>query len=314
MTGEQQKITTLTLNPAIDQTVTLDSLQPGTVIRAKAVRFNAGGKGVNVAACLAAAGFAVTATGLLGKENSRFFQNFFAERRIEDRFLYIEDTTRTNIKLVTPDNTTDINLPGLKVTPAILDAIHQSVDNMQNDFLVLAGSLPPGCPDSFYADLVTRQQTGKTKIIVDCSGRSFKTLMKAEARPFCIKPNRDELAEWSGKTLETREDILTEARKLHKAGIALVAVSMGHDGALFVSGDGAIHAVIKLDHVESTVGAGDAMVAGIVAALCHGASLEGIAKSATAWAAGKLECQGPGLPSPARIAELTDKIQYTFLD
>jgi len=313
MTGQYPRIATLTLNPAIDETITLAKLLPGAVMRAKAVRFNAGGKGVNVAACLADGGFKVAATGLLGKENKIFFQNFFVEHGIEDRFLYIEGATRTNIKLLTPDSTTDINLPGLQATKADLDQIRQRVADMRNDFLVLAGSLPPGSSDDFYADLAAIWQTGKTKIIVDCSGKSLQAVLQAKARPFCIKPNRDELAEWAGKPLTTRDCILMQARKLHESGIALVAVSMGHDGALFVSQEGAVHAAIKLDHVESTVGAGDAMVAGTVAALSYGASLDSIARNATAWAAGKLECQGPGLPSPARIAELAGKTRCKFL-
>jgi 1-phosphofructokinase len=314
MTAPRAKIATLTLNPAIDETITLAKLLPGTVMRAEAVRFDAGGKGVNVAACLAAGSFSVTATGLLGRKNGAFFRKFLAGRGIEDWFLYIEGSTRTNIKLVTADNTTDINLPGLKATQAALDTIRQRIADIQSDFLVLAGSLPPGCPDDFYAGIAACMETGGARLIADCSGGPFKALMAAKARPFCIKPNRDELAGWAGRPLETRDCVLAEARKLHEDGIALVVVSMGHEGALFVSDEGAIHAGIKLDHVESTVGAGDAMVAGLAAALSRGASLENIARNATAWAAGKLECRGPDLPPPARVAELAGRTRCTFLD
>jgi len=335
MTAPQIKITTLTLNPAIDETITLAELRPGEVLRAQTAHYHAGGKGVNVASCLAAGtlyplvlgsgkganvasslaqgGYTVTATGLLGRENAPFFRDFFSRQGIEDDFLYIEGATRTNIKLVTPDSTTDINLPGLPATHAALTAIREKLAAASPDFLVLAGSLPPGCPDDFYAELISAQRPDKTRVIADCSGKPLRALLAAGARPFCIKPNRDELAEWAGRPLMTMEDILTEAKKLYSTGITLVVVSMGRDGALFVSDKGAIHVELKLDNVGSTVGAGDAMVAGIVSALSKGAALEFIAIHATAWAAGKLECQGAALPSAARLEELAQQSWFQMV-
>lgn len=313
MTASPADIVTVTLNPAIDETITLKRLLPGSVMRAQTVRFQPGGKGVNVAACLADGGFKVAAAGLLGKDNAQFFQDFFAQNSIEDRFLYIAGATRTNIKLVTPQETTDINMPGLAGPDTVLDRIRQWISGVASDYLILTGSLPPGCPDDFYADIVSCRQNRKARIIVDCSGKPLKAVLAGQARPFCLKPNRDELAEWAGKPLKTLESVLAEARQLHKDGITLVAVSLGQEGAVFVSDEGAVHAVIELGPVESTVGAGDAMVAGMTAALSEGANLAGIAQKATAWAAGKLEWQQPGLPTPARLAELAHKTRCALL-
>jgi len=316
-------ITTLTLNPAIDVTIGLDKLTVGEVNRAQTYRAEPGGKGVNVAATLASGGVAAAATGLLGRDNADLFRRFFAERKIENGFLYTDGATRSNIKLVSAIGTTDVNLPGLPMTEAILAQLRRILATAKSRLLILAGSVPPHCPDSFYADFLDfyAEKTGgkAAKCIVDCSGAPLKALLAGKIRPFAIKPNNDELAEWAGKPLDGIDDILREARALHKTGIKLVVVSMGSKGALFVSGDHAYHAGIKLEKVESTVGAGDAMVAGIAAALLKdgldeadaisAAALENIAKTATLWASGKLLCHGPALPPAAQMQALAAKMR-----
>lgn len=313
-------VITLTLNPAIDLTVTLPALKQGAVNRAETYRAEAGGKGINVAATLASGGIKAAATGILGRDNAAFFQKFFTERGIENGFLYVRGAARSNIKLVSAAETTDINLPGLPADPALLEDLYQLLAAAKSRFLVLAGSLPPQCPDSFYADFLSfyAGQNGAAKIIADCSGKPLKALLSGAIRPFCIKPNQDELAEWAGKALPSRKEILAQAVALHKTGIALTTVSLGAQGALFVAGNAAYHAAVKLEKVESTVGAGDAMVAGIAAALLqretdseiiNSAELENIAKTASLWAAGKLLMRGAALPPQERLQALAQNLR-----
>lgn len=316
-------VTCLTMNPAIDMTVFLDKLSVGDVNRASGSHIIAGGKGVNVAAVLAAGGFKTAATGVLGNANSALFKSFFAERGIKDCFLYTEGATRCNIKLVSSAETTDINEGGLAVSPLLQEKLRNILAKAESDFLVLSGSLPPHCPDAFYADFLQfyAEKTGgaqsKAKCVVDCSGKALQALLKGKARPFCIKPNKDELAEWLGKPLTGLDAVLREARSLQQTGIALVVISMGSAGALFVSSQAAYHAGLALDTVKSTVGAGDAMVAGIIAAclqhkindaVISSEQCKIIARNATLWAAGKLECAGANLPSPARLTELMQRL------
>lgn len=317
-------VLTLTLNPALDETIALEELRPGAVHRAAMSRQEPGGKGINVAAMLAAGGIQTAATGILGSDNADFFSSFFAARGIENRFLSAKGATRQNIKLVSPAETTDINLPGLKAAPAQLAELRHLLAAAESEFLVLSGSLPPDCPDSFYADFLQfyrdyqpAENRKKAKCVADCSGRPLKALLSGAARPFCIKPNRDELAEWAEKPLRGQAEILAQAQALQRTGIALVVVSQGGDGALFVAENAAYHAKIALERVASTVGAGDAMVAGIIAAALrqeigdnavNDGDLAVIAAQATLWAAGKLECAGAALPPPARLAELEQKL------
>jgi len=313
-------VTCLTLNPAIDVTIYLDSLVAGSVNRAQSSQMMAGGKGVNVAATLAAGGVKTAVTGILGTDNADFFNHFFAARGIDNHFIEQAGATRSNIKLVCARDTTDINLPGLAAAPAVVAELQRRLAAAESRFLVLAGSLPPQCPDSFYADFLQfyARQSGrqKARCIADCSGAALKALLNGAARPFCIKPNRDELAQWAGDKLASQAEILAQARRLAATGIALVVVSMGAEGALFVTAAAACHAQIRLDRVASTVGAGDAMVAGIVRALLDtadkdtitAAELENIAARASLWAGAKLECVGPALPPAARLHELAQKL------
>src|ERR1700712_3035754 len=153
---------TVTLNPAIDQTVHLAELVPGTVHRASHAEQHAGGKGVNVAGCLAdwrsAGEPPVIATGFLGEINAPTFQSFFDRKGITDCFIRLPGQTRRNIKLLdeTTGDTTDINLPGLAPQAANLDALRAVLDAQthRGATVVLSGSLPPGLPATTYRDLV----------------------------------------------------------------------------------------------------------------------------------------------------------------
>lgn len=303
-------VATLTVNPAIDETVYLPELKRGHVHRAQSVHFNAGGKGINVAACLADFGIKTAVTGFLGKDNIAIFEELFKSHGIEDRFIRLCGETRTNIKIVDKTATTDINLPGLPPNTAELEALSRTIDEFLRNraLIVMSGSLLATMDSAFYADEVKR--IGKTgKIIVDCSGEALQKLLQAEVLPFAIKPNIDELSYYSRQPLHDEGEVLSLARLLVERGLCLVTVSMGAKGALFVTKERAIHAFAKIEHVESTVGAGDAMVAGIASAVCENAPLERIARLGTAFAVGKLGKKGPALPDKATIEHLAQKVE-----
>ncbi|RCL02128.1 MAG: 1-phosphofructokinase [Candidatus Tokpelaia sp. JSC189] len=291
------KVATVTVNPAIDETVTLQQLIAGEVHRASSVRFDVGGKGINVAACLADFGLDVTATGFLGQNNIRIFEQFFTRRNIKDYFIRRVGSTRTNIKIVDEARTTDINLSGDPVTSQQLQQLADVMDSFCGPqwLVVMAGSLLPHMGSTFYADQVARM-ANQFKMVVDCSGDGLQAVLKAQRLPYAIKPNIDELSQYCGRFLTDMTEILSIARGLISRGLSLIVVSMGADGALFVTHEMALQARLKTDNIESTVGAGDAMVAGMIAALCENASLDRIARLGTAFAVGKLGLHGPKLP------------------
>jgi 1-phosphofructokinase family hexose kinase len=306
-----QRIATLSLNPAIDQTARVPNFTAGRVNRVEWEQSDAGGKGVNVASCLAGAGIPVAATGLLGDANAEPFVALFARKGIADRWVRLPGRTRVNVKIVDAvlDQVTDINFPGLAPAPADLDRLMGVIDGLcaGTDWFVLSGSLPAGVPTGIYADLVRRLKGLGKMVLLDASGAPFAAAVPCG--PDIVKPNIDELSELAGRPLGSQGEVLAAARALIDQGVGLVAVSMGADGALFVERQGAVVAVPPAIVVNSTVGAGDAMVAGIVTGTLRGLDLAGRAQLATAFSLGNLGEVGPNLPDPAVIDAFAARVQ-----
>jgi 1-phosphofructokinase len=300
---------TVTLNPAIDQTVRLQRLVPGSVQRASGVRTDAGGKGINVAACLADWGLATAALGVLGAGNAGTFEELFRERGIADHCQRVAGETRTNIKLVEADNgqTTDINLPGLALDAGHLREVAARLAPLLRPGLpvVLSGSLPAGLGADAWARLQAQATDAGARVLLDTSGAALVAALDARAPPYAIKPNRHELEAWTGTALDDRAALLGAARALLARGIGLVAISMGGDGALFVDAEGALLARPPRLAQGSSVGAGDAMVAGIAAALLEPAfALEACARLATAFSMSRLESGDARRLDPAQVRAL----------
>ncbi|PZS73408.1 1-phosphofructokinase family hexose kinase [Stenotrophomonas maltophilia] len=312
---------TVTLNPAIDQTVRLASLRPGHVHRARSSRDDAGGKGINVAACLADWGVPTTALGVLGGGNDGVFGTLFSARGIVDGCLRIPGNTRTNIKLVDEDNgeTTDINLPGLALDGADLDAVSRRLAALLRPGLpvVLSGSLPSGLPADAWARLQVQAGTADARVLLDTSGDALVAALSdaAGALPYAVKPNRHELEAWTGTQLPDRSALRVAGQALVERGVALVAISMGTDGALFIDRNGALVARPPRLAQGSTVGAGDAMVAGIAAALLKPSiDLDGCARLATAFSMSRLQSGDARRLDPAQVRAWAGDVLIERLD
>lgn len=303
-----ERIVTVTLNPAIDLTVSLDELRPGEVHRAHTAVSNAGGKGVNVAACLADWGADITATGFLGAGNAHVFELLFRDKGVNDGFLRLPGETRINVKLTEPGGrTTDINLPGLPMDVELLGRLNDRIKALSPKLIVLSGSLPSGLPPAVWADMAGHWQRRGVPVLLDVSGDPLLEALGRETLPFAVKPNRDELAAVMG-AIPDDATLLKHARALNQKGIALVVVSLGSEGALFVSEEGALYAAPLKVGVVSSVGAGDAMVAGLCAGIAEDAGLERLARLSTAFAAGKLRKIGPHLPPKQDIEALASAV------
>ncbi len=282
----------ITLNPAIDRTITIPNFQAGKVNRVQGEYSNAGGKGVNVASSLADAGHKIAVTGFLGRENVALFERLFARKRIADHFVRLDGETRVGIKITDPvlKETTDINFPGAEPLPSDLAALRAIVDHFDAEWFVLAGSLPPGVETTIYRDLTAALKARGRKVALDTSGDSLNHAIGAV--PSFIKPNIHELEGLVGRALPSREAVTEAARELVARGIEMVVVSMGEQGACFVGAEGVLFATPPAIEVRSTVGAGDAMVAGVLSSKIRGLSLAETAQVSTAFsvrAIGKLE-------------------------
>ena len=254
------KIATVTLNPAIDQTVRVDNFWPNNVNRARAISFDASGKGVNVASFLAY-GHDTAVTGYLGQENVDIFEQFFASKGIDDCFVHIPGNTRINVKVVDDVNqqTTDINMPGETPPQEAKNILLQTIEHLANscDWFVLSGSLPPHVPTTIYATLIPQLKQHKKQIILDTSGETLREGI--QAGPTIVKPNIEELQYLVRHSLNSEAEIQHAAFQLLNEDSKLVVVSMGRQGAMLVERATSLIATPPAIMVRKTFGQG-----------CHG--------------------------------------------
>lgn len=308
--SQEKNIVTVTMNPAVDLACTVPNFTAGEVNRVTRFRHDPGGKGVNIAKLLRQFGLPVTATGFLGADNPRIFEQLFHEKEIVDAFVRVPGETRTDIKVLDPEalTTTDINFPGVNPTPEHLAALQALVGRLSVDagIVVIAGSVPASLSRDVVAELVATVRSNGARAVVDTSGPPLSPAIRAV--PALIKPNAFELGEHLGRSLRNTEEIVAEARALLRTGIETVVVSLGAGGAVFVEGDEVLLA--RPPHVEvvSTVGAGDAMVASLCAGLARGMSLEARARLATAVSAAVVAQPGPDLSNLDAVRALEAQV------
>jgi 1-phosphofructokinase len=301
-------VVTVTLNPAIDQTVTISNFAAGKVNRVEHARSDPGGKGVNVASILADAGHSVAVTGFLGRDNLAPFEDLFERKRIADRFVRIAGQTRVGIKVTDPivQQTTDINFPGQRPTRADIEMLIQTLTELDGKWFVLSGSIPPGVEDGIYRTLVAALKARGVKVLLDTSGEGLR--LAVAMAPDAIKPNVHELELLVGHALPDEEAIVSAAQPLLERGIQLIAVSMGSQGACFIADSVVVIARPPHVDVKSTVGAGDAMVAGIVSGQLREARLGACALLATAFSVDAITHLGSGLSSRSAVDRLVPQV------
>jgi 1-phosphofructokinase len=261
-------IISLTPNPSVDRTIEVDELVRGAVLRAQAARVDPGGKGVNVARALVANGVEARAVLPLGGAEGRQLADLLDGEGIDVVRVPIAGAVRANVSIVEPDGTvTKINEPGPVLSAAELDALVAATVAAAAgaDWVAVSGSLPPGAPTDLYARLVTRLHAVGVRVAVDGSGPPLARALAAG--PDLVKPNAEELAEASGMVIVTLGDAITAAAELRRRGASAVLASLGPDGALLVDGDRTLHGEALVVERHSTVGAGDAALAGVLGAL-----------------------------------------------
>ena len=314
------RVLTVTPNPALDLTVQAPGWQPSAVNVVDRAQTDAGGKGVNVAAVLAdwaahgESTIELSAAGWLGQGNASPFEELFRERGIQDHFMRVPGETRLGLKIVDPlsQSTTDFNLPGVQVTPEQVAALTANLRRLapQHSAVVLSGSLPPGVPSDFYAELIQALRTPAGPLLaVDTSGAALTAVLSAPQLPQLLKPNIHELEAALGRELPSDAERLAATHELLNRGAEWVALSLGEEGAWLVWNGGAVLARPPQVAVVSTVGAGDAMVAGLVSARLEGLSPADALRRATAFSAGNVTRLGAGLPPHADLLALQQQVQ-----
>jgi 1-phosphofructokinase len=292
-------IVTLTPNPSVDRTLEVARLSRGEVLRASAERVDAGGKGVNVARALAANGVATRAVLPLGGAEGQLLATLLDDDKITVVPVPVAGSTRSNITLSEPDGTvTKVNVPGRPLldceTESLLDACLADLAGVS--WVVGCGSLPPGVPDYLYAALVERCRAANVQVAIDSSG--VPLAWAVQAGPDLVKPNLDELVELVDHPIRTLDEVVEAAEGLRGHGVGRVVVSLGARGAVLVDGREPVMAAPPPITVRSDVGAGDALLAGFLAA---GARGPGALRAGVAWGAAAAGLPGTEMPGPDHI-------------
>lgn len=281
-------IITLTLNPAVDQTVFVNRLQVGEVNRFRSPQLDPAGKGINVSRMAHRLGWPTIAFGFLAGEIGLIAQNALDGEGVQRHFVHVPGQTRLNVNIVdvAAGSATSLYGPGPAVDQEHIDSLNKLLQFwlQAGRVLVLAGSLPPGVADDAYAEYINLARSQDVKTILDTDGKALR--LGIEAKPYLIKPNVEEAERLLNRPLPDLAAVVSGARELASRGIPVVVVSMGAEGAVCVQGDKAWHAIPPQVEPRSTVGSGDSMVAGIAMALARGEGIvEGMRLGSAAGAA-----------------------------
>jgi 1-phosphofructokinase len=311
MTGSPGgRVVTLTANPSLDRTLDLPApLVAGGIVRLSGAATEPGGKGVNVARAIAAAGGDVVS--VLPAAASDPIVTALRALGLELATVPVQTPVRTNYTIVDPEGTTTkLNEPGALLTDATRAALTGVLHGHAATaaWVVLSGSLPPSTPVDWYAELVASLRDTGTRVAVDTSEAPLLALLAAgpDAAPHLLKPNAEELAQLAGVSeddvLRDPEATLAAVRTLHDRGVAEVLLTLGGDGALLSRADGEVWSARPPQvTVRSTVGAGDCSLAGYLLADLAGAPPAERLRTAVAYGAASASLPGSAVPTPAQV-------------
>ncbi len=313
-----KKVITVTLNPAIDKTISVTRFEIGELNRVESeshIQIDPGGKGINVAKVLNNFQVDVLATGFIAGKQGRQLLSGLEEKKIDHDFTEVRGETRTNLKIIDLEtkSLTELNEPGFTVSETDQDLFFEKLSQLlpTTSILVLGGSYPKGIDGDIYRKIIELANKKDVKVILDADGEAFKEGI--EAAPYAVKPNVFELELLLNQKLSTNEEIVQGGKELLGKGINTVVISMGKDGAVLLN-ETEVYRVKSLPIIPaSTVGAGDSMVAALVYCIIHNMPLIEIAKWSTA--AGGMTASKPGTEvcTFEEVKEVLDQVEVTQL-
>ena len=300
-------IYTVTLNPAVDYYMDMNKLEEGELNKVNNSYTLAGGKGINVSKVLKNFGIESMALGFCGGFTGEYIRADLNKYGIKDNFILLEEDTRINVKIKTEKKETEIMGKSPKILKQNIDALLSIIDSIEdNDILVLSGSVPSSVKEDIYKDIIDKTKSkNNVRVIVDSRDNAFKIAVKEKV--FLTKPNKKELSEYFGKDIRSVYDIIVYAQQLVKDGSENVIVSLGKEGSIIVNKDEAYIGNAPDGELVSSVGAGDAMVAGIVYGISQNLSIIDAYKYAVA--SGTATAFSEGLTTFENMNNLLDKVE-----
>ncbi|WP_186580950.1 1-phosphofructokinase [Aquibacillus kalidii] len=303
-------IYTCTLNPSVDYIIHVPDFQPGDLNRGEKTFYYAGGKGINVSRVLKRLGVENTALGFLGGFTGTFIKDELTKEQITTDFIEVSGNTRINMKLKSGQET-EINGPGPDISKEQLIKLYEQLDQFQEgDFLVASGSIPNSVPDTFYKEVASICEQKGIRLIADTSSQALKEVIGSKL--FLVKPNHHELGELFDTRIDSFDDAVHYGKQLNQKGAEHVIVSMGGDGAVYISDQVCIFATAPKGDVKNTVGAGDSMVSGFLSAFVRDGNAETAFKYAVA--TGSATAFSEDLCSKADVENLLKQISLQQID
>ncbi len=304
-------IVTVTLNPAVDKSLTVPRFEIGKTNRGEVRRTDAGGKGINVAKAVKQFGVEVCALGFVAGSYGQFILEALAASGIPADFCTVPGETRVNLKIHDPvhGTETEINEPGFQVFPEHVQAMKQKIKEYapRCEVMIFSGSLPPGAPAQTFAELMTIASASGAKCMLDTAGPALRRGL--EAKPLLLKPNRAEVEELLQVRLRTRRELGEAARKLLAMGAGEAVISMGADGAVAATKQELLWACPPAVATRSSVGAGDAMVAALAYGEVNHLSFRDSFGLAIAASAAAVTMEGSKVADLALVQSLLPKVQ-----
>ncbi len=289
-------IITLTLNPAIDETVEVERFNDGDTNRVLSIRRDIGGKGINVARVLKELGYEPLACGFAPGSLGRLIEDTLVDSGIGTELISFEGETRTNINVIDRErhSNTVLAAAGPEVPPEAVEQLRERLLRRirPDTWLVIAGSIPPPLDPSLHVELIEAVAERGGATALDADGPVVTTILASEARPTVLKINAHELERVIGRPVPDAQTALHAARELRRRGMTNVVVTLGEDGAVAVTTSGEFRALAPPVEVQSAVGAGDAFLAGLLLGLKRGQGWKRALELASA--AGAAVCLTPG--------------------
>jgi 1-phosphofructokinase family hexose kinase len=309
-------IYTLTLNPAIDRELTVEEIEYDKVLSALEARVDFGGKGFNVSRMLMALGTSSVAVGFVGGNTGRRLQDGLHALGIDSDFVWVETETRTNISVVTQahDHYIKVNEKGPLVGEAKQAELLDKIESIARagDWWVLAGSLPPGVDDAFYARIIKVLNERQAVAVLDTTGEALR--LGCYEKPFLIKPNGEETQALTAMPVDTPVQVALAASELRKMGAQNAVISLGKSGALLQTAEATWMVHPPVVREKNPIGAGDAMVGGLVWALAQKIPLDEALSWGVASGAAAASLSGTNVGSLAQVMELRSQVRIETLE
>jgi len=308
-------IATVTLNPSLDRTVTVEELVMDEANRWTSLRRDPGGKGINVSRVIHELGGETVAYGFIGGIDGETLKHLLQQQAVPFDFTPIKGEIRSNFIIadLATYHQTRIDAPGPHIMRHELQKLVQKVKHIspKPDFLVFAGSVPPAVPADIYRQLIEAAKNNGIKTVLDSDNKWLKEGIKA--KPNVIKPNVHEAEELLGKHLRSEAAIVKALKLLVDRGIEVAVISRGKDGLIAANGEMVLKAIPPQVEVRSTVGAGDSTIAGLVLKLNEGLAIDEACRWAVAAGTAATLTPGTELCRREDVVKLLSKVKIKRL-